>query len=547
MKKTFQKYSEKTRINLKPGITVGLVSIPLSISLALASGASPVIGVLSAFWGGVIAALFGGSAYNIIGPTGALSGLILTFILAHGFASASMLTILVGLIILVAWLFNFHKYLIYIPGAVIHGFTLGVACIIGLGQLNNAFALKPTVAHESLILNIIESIRILPHAQTESIVVFGIGLSFLIFIRKKFPFIPGAILLALIGIVLGYTSTIGIIPISIPTLFSKYGTLTLHLFPTAFPKFFVTGYLFQSASVIAIIAIIETMLSAKVANLMTKTRFNERKEMLALALANITSGFMGGIPVTAALARTSLNIKSGANSRISALVSAITIGIVCVVFFQMFQYLPLPIVAAILVNVAINMIEQEHFVFLYRHDKASFFISLVVGIVTISADPIIAVSLGSIVMLLRQVQRLSAGDYEILVNNNKKLTNRIVGENLEALENGGDPFVYSFNTDLTYLNRDAHLLRIHRMAPQSKTVILRFRNVAYIDPDGILTLEEIIELLERHETSIYFVGLSEQNKLTLAKTPFFEHYIADDRVYEKTSDALAHIYTIKKK
>lgn len=269
--------------------------------------------------------------------------------------------------------------------------------------------------------------------------------------------------------------------------------------------------------------------------------------MLALALANITSGFMGGIPVTAALARTSLNIKTGASSRISALVSAITIGIICVVFFQMFQYLPLPIVAAILVNVAINMIEQEHFVFLYRHDKASFVISMVVGVVTISADPIIAVTLGSVVMLLRQVQRLSAGDYEILVNNNKKLTNRIVDENLEELEKGGDPFVYSFNTDLTYLNRDAHLLRIHRMAPQSKTVILRFRTVAYIDPDGILTLEEIIELLERHGAIIYFVGLSEQNKLVLAKTPFFDHFIANDRVFEKTSDALAYIYKTKKK
>ena len=282
MKKTLQQYSEKTKINLKPGITVGLVSIPLSISLALASGATPVIGVLSAFWGGVVAALFGGSAYNIIGPTGALSGLILTFVLSHGAASAPMLTILVGLIILVAWLFNFHKYLIYIPGAVIHGFTLGVAFIIGLGQLNNAFALKPQVVHESLILNIIESIRVLPHAQMESITVFAIGLSFLIFIKKKFPFIPGAILLALIGIILGYTSTIGVLPINIPTLFSKYGALTLRLFPTAFPKLFITRDLLQSASVIAIIAIIETMLSAKVANLMTKTRFNERGKCLHL-------------------------------------------------------------------------------------------------------------------------------------------------------------------------------------------------------------------------------------------------------------------------
>lgn len=547
MKKIIHTYSQKTQLNIKPGVTVGLVSIPLSISLALASGTTPIIGVLSAFWGGVIAAIFGGSAYNILGPTGALSGLVLTFILMHGATSASMLTILTGILILIAWVFNFHKYLIYIPGAVIHGFTLGVAFIIGLGQLNNAFALSPAHTHESLILNIIESIKVLPHARVESINLFVLGLIFLTLIKKKFPTVPGAIILSFMGIVIGYTSTIGILPFSIPTLFSRYGTLTLQLFPTSLPKLFITSYLFQSASIIAIIAIIETMLSAKVANLMTKTKFNERREMLALALANITSGFMGGIPVTAALARTSLNIKSGANSRMAALISAITIGTISVVFFRMFQYLPLSIIAAILVNVAINMVEQEHFIFLFKHDKISFLISLIVGVVTIAADPIIAVSLGSFVVLLRQVHRLSAGDYEILVNQNKKLTNRLTGDNLHQLEKGGDPFVYSFNTDLTYINRDAHLLRIHQLAPKSKNVILRFRTVSYIDPDGILMLEEIIDLFERHNARVFFVGLSEEISLELKKTPYFNKYIDNKRIFEKTTDALAVIYNKSKK
>lgn len=546
MKKKIEHYSQKTQINLKPGITVGLVSIPLSISLALASGASPVIGVLSAFWGGVVAAMFAGSAYNIIGPTGALSGLILTFVLSHGAIMAPMLTILAGILILIAWAFNFHKYLIYIPGAVIHGFTLGVAFIIGLGQLNNAFALTPHHTHESLILNIMESLKVLPEARIESMILFVLCLVFLMTIKKKLPAVPGAIVLSLIGITVGYTSTKGMLPFGIPTLFSKYGALTLQLFPSALPKLSLSPYLFQSASVIAIIAIIETMLSAKVANLMTKTRFHERREMLALALANITSGFMGGIPVTAALARTSLNIKTGANSRISALFSAITIGIISVAFFGMFQYLPLPIIAAILVNVAINMVEQEHFTFLFKHDKPSFVISLVVGVVTIAADPIIAVSLGSIVVLLRQVQRLSVGDYEILVNHNKKLTNRIVDDNLHELEAGGDPFVYSFNTDLTYLNRDAHLLRIHQLAPKAHNVILRFRTVSYIDPDGILMLEEIIELFERHNAIVYFVGLSEEVSLELEKTPYFDRYTKHNRIFEKTTDALAYIYKKKK-
>jgi len=542
MKQKIKRYYQNTQLNIKPGLTVGLVSMPLSISLALASGVSPIIGILSAFWGGVVAALFAGSVYNVIGPTGALSGLVLSFILSHGIADAPMLTILTGILILIAWVFNFHKYLIYIPGAVIHGFTLGVALVIGLGQLNNAFALTPAHVHESLILNIMESLKVIKTARPEPIAVFLFGLLFLIIAKKKIPSIPGAIVLSVIGICIGFASAKQFLPISIPTLFSKYGTLSLRLIPTTLPKLYLSPSLFHSASVIAIIAIIETMLSAKVANLMTKTRFNERREMLALALANITSGFMGGIPVTAALARTSLNIKTGASSRISALISATTISVVSLLFFGMFQYLPLSIIAAVLVNVAINMVEREHFIFLFKHDKSSFIISLVVSIITITADPIIAVSLGSVVLLLRQVQHLSVGDYEILVNQNKKLTNRLTDKNLHKLEAGGDPLVYSFNTDLTYLNKDAHLLRIHQLNSKAKNIILRFRTVSYIDPDGILMLEEIVELFERHNVIVYFVGLSEEVRLELEKTPYFDHYIKNNRIFEKTTDALSYIY-----
>lgn len=542
MTKLAQHYAQKTRFNFKPGLTVGLVSIPLSISLALASGATPVIGILSALWGGIVAALFAGSAYNIIGPTGALSGLVLSFILSQGTAAVPSLTITAGILILIAWMFNFQKYLIYIPGAVIHGFTLGVAFIIGLGQLNNALDLKPLHTHEQLILNIFESLKIITHTQPVSAVIFGLGLLFLIMIKKYRPQLPGAIVLTIIGLGLGYASQAQWLPIFIPTLFSKYGPLTLHLFPTQLPTFVFNQMMLQSASVIAFIAIIETMLSAKVANLMTKTRFNERREMLALSLANITSGLIGGIPVTAALARTSLNIKTGANSRLSALISALTIGVISLLFFSAFQFLPLPIVAAILVNVALNMVEHEHFSFLFHHDRISFGISLLVGVITFAADPIIAVTVGSTVMLLRQIRRMSRGEYEILVNKNKKLTNRIVGDNLHQLESDSDPMVYSFNTDLTYLNREAHILRLEQLAPKAKNLILRFRSVSYIDPDGVLMLEEVVELLERHKVVVYFVGLSDNLEHTFETTPFFSRFLENQRVLEKTADALEAIY-----
>lgn len=539
------KYSHKFRSNLKSGITVGLVSLPLAISLAIASGVSPAAGIVAAFWGGAVAAFFAGSTFNIIGPTGALSGLILSYALTQNVASLPILTIIVGLLVLLAWALNFHKYLIYIPGAVIHGFTLGVACIIAFGQINNAFGLKPTQVHEQMILNMYESAKVLPHTDLISGGIFTLGLIFLLIAKKRIPQLPGAILLTGIGIILGSVAATGLIPMNIPTLYTKFGQLSLQLIPNHLPKLSVNAPMLQAASVIAFIAIIETMLSAKVANIMTKTRFKERQEILALALSNITSGLMGGIPVTAALARTSLNIKSGADSKASSVISALVIGIVSALFFNFFSYLPLAIVAAILVNVAINMVEKGHFLFLFRHDRLSFFMALSVAFITVVADPIIAVSVGSVVLLLRQIQQLSHGDYEILVNQNKKLKNRITGDNLHNLEEGGDPLVYSFNANLTYLNKEAHISRLEHIAKNAKNIILRFRSVSYIDPDGILMLEEIIETFERQNVNIYFTGVSERIQRKFDETQSLSNLSKSGRMFEKTSDALAKIYMYK--
>lgn len=537
-----ENFSHKFKSNLKSGITVGLVSIPLSISLAIASGVSPVIGIIAAFWGGAVAAFFAGSTFNVIGPTGALSGLILSYALTQDVATLPLLTIIVGLLVLLAWALNFHKYLIYIPGAVIHGFTLGVACIIAFGQINNAFGLKPTQVHEQMLLNMYESTKVLAHTDLISGGIFTLGLMFLLISKKRMPHLPGAIVLTFFGIIVGFITATGLIPVNIPTLYSKFGQLSLQLIPNHLPKMSVSAPMLQAASVIAFIAIIETMLSAKVANIMTKTRFKERQEILALALSNITSGLMGGIPVTAALARTSLNIKSGADSKASSVISALVIGIVSVLFFNFFSYLPLAIVAAILVNVAINMVEKDHFLFLFRHDRLSFYMALSVACITVAADPIIAVSVGSVVLLLRQIQQLSHGDYEILVNQNKKLTNRITGDNLHKLEEGGDPLVYSFNANLTYLNKEAHISRLEHIAKNAKNIVLRFRSVSYIDPDGILMLEEIIETFERQNVNIYFTGVSEKIQRKFDETQSLSNLSKSGRMFEKTSDALAKIY-----
>ena len=125
---------ENIKNNIKSGLTVALISIPLSVSLAVASNASPLIGIITAIWAGLVAAIFGGSHFNIVGPTGALSGIIATYVIVHGLGGLPVLSVVTGVIVLVAYFLKLERYLVLIPSSVIHGFTLGVAFIIGLNQ-----------------------------------------------------------------------------------------------------------------------------------------------------------------------------------------------------------------------------------------------------------------------------------------------------------------------------------------------------------------------------------------------------------------------------
>ena len=147
---------EKIKYNWKSGLTVSLVSMPLSISLAVASGSTPAIGIITAIWAGLVASIFGGSNFNIIGPTGALSGLIATYVILHGSNSLAILTITTGIFVLIAYALKLEKYLIFIPSSVIHGFTLGVALIIGFNQFNAALGLYGLPKHSSFFQNLIE-------------------------------------------------------------------------------------------------------------------------------------------------------------------------------------------------------------------------------------------------------------------------------------------------------------------------------------------------------------------------------------------------------
>jgi SulP family sulfate permease len=552
----------KAKDNLKPGLTVSLVSVPLSLSLSVAAKGTPLMGVITAAWAGLFAALFSSSNYNIVGPTGALSGLLANYAQLYDTTVLPYLAIVSGLITLIIYGLKWQKYIMFIPSSVIHGFTIGVAFIIGLNQLNSAFGLKGLESHEAFRDNVWESLKHLGNTDWINFLIFtGVTAVYLLLIHK-WPKAPWAILIAVLGIVLGIVQE----KISgfhkLETLLSKYpemdkGAGYMVVFPFAkFDKKYLTFDIVQGGAAIAFIAILETLISAKIADGMTKTKHDARKEVLGLGIANIVSGIVGGIPATAALARTALNIRSGATSYLSAIVNAFSVFAISLVLLTFFKYLPMCIVASILVVVAIRMIEVEHIIHLWKVDKKMFTLSIVVALLCIVSDPTTGILFGTVIALLMFSDALSSGHSDIIVNRggrvsshlnlteldkiplkspasmrNVKSTGDLVRYGESALSNKmehtsinmhetfHDTIIYRFNGELTYINSLAHVERLKRL--NYENTILSLKHTFYLDLDGLDALEEITEDLTARGSTVYFTGVQEMLTHMLSKAPWF--------------------------
>jgi len=546
--KWFNYFGDKLKINWKSGLTVSLVAIPLSISLAVAAGATPTQGIITAIWAGLIASMFGGSNYNIIGPTGALSGILATYAFLNGPETFGLLTVVVGIIILLAWLFKIERYLIYIPASTIQGFTLGVAFIIAFNQFNFAFGLSGLLSHERFIDNLLESIRNINLASSTAVAIFVIFLlAMFLFERlikkiKSLPQLPPAVIVAPLGMILGYLSTIKAVPFVIQTLGSRYADISPKLFlPISFSAG-INRSLVITAITVALIAIIETMLSAKIADGMTKTKHDKRKEMFGLGLANLASGFAGGIPATAALARTALNIKSGGNHKTSAFVSAAMVAVISLFLLTYFKYLPLPVIAAILVMVAVKMIEHEHFKRMWNIDKKSFFVAMIVAMITIYEDPIVGILVGSAISLLIFLDTLSKGQFDLVINDvNNKIISHLSGNTINEITKDSHTIVYSIKGHLTYVDGQAHISRFESSLENCENIILRLRELYFIDLDGVDAFDEIVTLLEKQNKKVFITGTNILTLHLLRESHQFLKLEKEGRIFLHTSDALKNL------
>lgn len=364
---------EKIKQNWSSALTVALISVPLSIALSIASGAGPLPGLITGIWGTLIGSIFIGSNYNIIGAAGALTtilfGATITAPLGLGVAVLPLLAITSGLIILVIWILKINKYLYYIPSSVMYGFAGGVAVLIATSQIFDASGLS-TLSRTGSFLG---DIRIVAFHYADihipSLLVFGFFFGGILLWKKWNKKIPAVIPAVVVGILFGYGEANFFSSLDIISLYDKFGSIVATLYlPTDITLIVdilsqpdLAHWLFATSGTIALIAVLETLITAKLGDKITKTESSSAKELFGLALANIGSGCMGGLPATGVFIRTGSNIKAGANHRTSGILASLFTGGITLIVLPFFSYLPMAVIASVLVHTAIGLLEVEKF------------------------------------------------------------------------------------------------------------------------------------------------------------------------------------------
>lgn len=406
---TLQDYSLPLfRADLVAGITVAMVALPLSLAIAIASGADPAKGLVTAIVGGFFISLLGGSRVQIGGPTGAFIVVVYGVIADHGYDGLVLATFMAGILLLIGGYFRIGRLIRYVPEAVVNGFTIGIAIIIASSQIKDFFGLQIT----EVPADFLEKLPVLWEARdTASLAASGLALVTLVMIvvlRRMTPAFPGlivAVSLASLAVVLA--------TLPVETIASRFGALPNTLPLPALPSVTVERVveLFPSAIVIAFLAGVESLLSAMVADRMIEGSHRPNAEMLAQGTANIASALFGGLPATGAIARTATNVRAGGKTPVSGLVHALAILLIMLVAAPLAGYLALPAMAALLVLTAWSMSEPHKWKSYLSAPMADRMLLLTTLILTVLIDLTVAIGVGvSIGLALRLRERKKQPD-----------------------------------------------------------------------------------------------------------------------------------------
>ncbi|MDK3073929.1 SulP family inorganic anion transporter [Sedimentitalea sp. JM2-8] len=409
---TLRTYDRQTFLaDLLAGLTVAMVALPLSLAIAIASGADPATGLVTAIVGGFLISLLGGSRVQIGGPTGAFIVVVFAVIADYGYDGLVLATLMAGVILLVAGLLRAGRLIRLVPEPVIDGFTIGIAIIIATSQIGDLFGMSLAEVPAEFF----GKLAVLWEARsTFSLPALAIGLAtigLVTLLRRGFPRFPGLI------VAVGLTSVLcAIAGWPVDTIQSRFGELPRTLPVPSFPPITMgrIAELLPSAFVIAFLAGIESLLSAMVADRMAGGRHRPDAELIAQGAANLGSALFAGLPATGAIARTATNVRAGGRTPVAGLIHAAAILVFMVVAAPLAGGLAMPALAGLLILTAWNMSEPHKWRGYLKNRRSDRFLLILTLVLTVVADLTVAIGVGVAVGLAMRLQRrdVPAADWD---------------------------------------------------------------------------------------------------------------------------------------
>ncbi len=526
------------RGDLLAGATVGVVALPLALAFGITSGLGADAGLITAIVAGLVAAVFGGSNVQVSGPTGAMTVVLVPIVARQGPGAVILVGLLAGFVILAAGVAGFGRYLTYVPWPVIEGFTIGIATIIFLQQVPAALGVaKPEGENTALVAGRAVVRAIEGQGRWWTVGLVAIVAAVMLVVPRIHRGLPASLLAVLAATVVAAAvdtgvATIGKLPSSLPSPALPHVTTGL------------VSSLSGAVFAVAALAALESLLSAKVADGMAGTPAHDpNRELFGQGLANIASSLFGGMPATGAIARTAVNVKAGARTRVSAIVHAVLLLAVVLFGSGLVSRIPLAALAGVLMVTATRMVERHNVAAILRATRSDALILVLTAFVTVAFDLILAVEVGmaaAAVLALRQVARTSTFTAESVSSGGGATDGDALLDPDQAASLRHDHIVaYRLDGALFFgaVQRFFHELT---EVGDVKVVILRLPDLQMIDATGAQALGQIIEELERRHVTVLLKGARPEHLRILREVGAIDRLAHARHVFDDLDSAIAH-------
>lgn len=514
------------------GITVGLVALPLAMAFSIASGLTPQAGIYCAIVTGFLISLLGGSKTQIGGPTGAFVVVVAGIVVAHGVDGLFMCTVMAGVLLIIMGVTGLGTAVKFIPRPVVIGFTNGIAVLIASTQVKDFFGLHLDKVPGVFSLRMEALAHNFHTLSFTATAIAAFTCLTLIVCRSVSARIPGPIVALILA-----TLAVYFFRLPVETIGTKFGGIPAGLPHLQIPKFradLIHGLL-GPAFTVAMLGAIESLMSAVVSDRMSNDRHNPNVELIGQGVANVISPMFGGLPATGAIARTATNIRAGAQSPLAGMIHALTL--LCILLFaaRLVSYVPMAVLAGILMVVSYNMGEWREIPQLLKLTKTDISIWLVTFGLTVFADLTVAVEAGMILAALLFISRVASTTTVSQVTDDYVEDGRV-----HILQDKDIPYyatIFRIHGPFLFGATDkiaAVTENVHKLGP---VVILRLRNMTALDATGLFAIEEVAKQLHASKRTLILCGAREQPSQLIHQAEFAE-VIGEENICENVQHAL---------